>query len=76
MFWQNLISEIGRIYTETKTSSDFVCLTSSDEDFVCINTGQDEVRQTKSDEDFVSIPTSKRRINWEIMSSELKTSSV
>ena len=58
-----MYSYTGRIYTEKKTSSNFVCLTWSDENFVCINAGQDEEIDEEIDEDFVSIPTSKRRIN-------------
>ena len=56
--------------------SDFVCLTSSDEDFVCINTGQDEEIHEEIDEDLVSIPTSKRRINWQNSVDRIETSSV
>ena len=51
-------------------------LTSSDEDFVCINAGQDEGIDEEIDEDFVSIPTSKRRINWKNSVDRIKTSSV
>ena len=48
----------------------------SSKNFVCIDTGQDEEIDEEIEQNFVSIPTSKRRINWEIMSTELQTSSV